>query len=528
MGSENSVPAARSCDKEPKQAAEKYEPGKSETNLPGTNIREPKSKRRKTIKLSADMSPPKTTMAAPSGRESNSVNSGALREGLNTQYSSDHVQERYNRPETRKKRGRNEKKYSKTETATRHSHRKKAGRPEAGPTTPLVKSVNKYGFGVWVPAIGSNSLTASHSAKEEIVNPLSLPEDDASDDVSVDHILNGAVADSGKEAARDAISQKHSGDNKKQEAVGDVVRADMEEGTVAMEDVVDTSFILERLKTYNGQESIERDIGTQDAGDRGNQSVFDQDVQMMDVDDSQASVTASGFGRDDANLQVNHHASPGLGPKEEAAAAEVSSLVAVDFNAERTIPGLLYWRAADKRTETGVHFFNMPFEDLREMTRLQALERARPQLSDELRSLLVSATTSSHSNPKEYALADARIKLQACRNALYGVRLRERMATMRMAAARATQQPRDLVAKLEVITDNARKELLKAQNAFEEDFRNVAVAKQALKNVTGKPVSDSHDTETEANALRREDMINKINGTIVEYEAQVKAQYGIS
>ncbi|KAI4938385.1 hypothetical protein J4E85_000825 [Alternaria conjuncta] len=520
MGSESSVPAARSFDKEPKQAAKKHEPDNSETILPGTNFGEPKPKRHKTIRA-------KTVIKSSTERIPTSVNSRAP-QGQSTQQIVDHLRDKHFQPQMREKGGRDGKKGSTTETPTRRSHRKKAGGQEAGPTTPMVKSVNKYGFEVWVPATGSNSLTASHSAKEESAEPLSLREDDISHDVSVEHTPDTAVADPGKEITGDAIPQGHAGDNRKHEPVSDVIRSGGEGDLVAMENVVDTSFILERLKTYDRRVSTKKDTDAHDAGDREKQPVSDQDVQMVDVDDSQASVTTSGFGHDDANLQVNHHASPGLIPEEEGIAAEINSPLAVDLTVGRTTPGPLYWRAADKRTETGVHFFNMPFEDLREMTRLQALERARPQSSDELRALLVSATTSSDSSPEECTLADARVRLQACRNALYGVRLRERMATMRMAAARATQQPRNLVAQLEVITEEARKELLAAQDGFDEDFRNVAVAKQALKNVTGKPVPDLQDPETEADALRREKMVDEINGAIAEYEAQVKAQHGIS
>jgi len=511
MGSESSVPSARSCDKEPKQAAKKREPGNSETNLPSTNFSEPKPKRHKTIKAN-------TVIKSPTERVPNQ----------GTQQTVDHLRDKHFQPQMREKGGRDGKKGSTTETPTRRSHRKMAGRQEAGSTTPMVKSVNKYGFEVWIPATGSNSLTASQSAKEETARPPSLQEDDISDDVSVEHTPDTAAADPDNDITGDAISQEHTGADKKHVAVSDIVKTRGEKDLVAMEDVVDTDFILERLKTYNRCQSTEMDTDGHNAGDRGKQPVTDQDVQMMDVDDSQASVTASGFGRDDKNLQVNHHASPGLLPEEDVVAAEINSLLVDNRGLRGATPGPLHWRAADKRTETGVHFFNMPFEDLREMTRLQALERTRPQSSDELRALLVYATTSSESGPEEYALAEARVKLQACRNALYGVRLRERMATMRMTAARATQQPRDSVAQLEVITEGARKELLAAQDAFDEDFRNVAVARQALKNVTGKPVPDLQDPETEADALRREKMVNEINGAIVEYEAQVKAQCGIS
>ncbi|KAI4683018.1 uncharacterized protein J4E84_006920 [Alternaria hordeiaustralica] len=505
----------RSYDKEPKQAAKKHEPDNSETNLPGTNFSEPKPKRHRTIMA-------KTVIKSPTERVPHSVNSRAP-QGQGTQQTVDHLRDKHFQPQMREKGGRNGKKDTTTETPTRRSHRKKAGRPEAGPTTPLVKSVNKYGFEVWVPATGSNNLTASHSAKKETAKPPSLQEDDISDEVSVEPASDAAVAGPRNETSGDAISQEHTGDDTRQSSVSDVVRGDVNEKTMPMEDVVDTNFILERLKTYNAQTPTDKDRGAQDAIDRDRQPVPEQDVQMMDVDDARVSVTTSGLGRDDTNLQVNHHAPPSLIPEKEFVAAKVDNPLQDDGDVGRTRPGPLYWRAADKRTETGVHFFNMPFEDLREMTRLQALERARPQSSDELRALLVSAATSSNSSPEEYTLADARVRLQACRNALYGVRLRERMATMRTAAARATQQPRDSVAQLEVITEEARKELLDAQDAFDEDFRNVAVAKQALKNVTGKPVPDLQDPETEADALRREKMVNEINGAIAEYEAQVKA-----
>ena len=520
MGSESSVPAARSYDKEPKQAAKKHEPGNSETNLPDTNFNEPKSKRQKTIQA-------KTVIESSTERVPHSVNSRAP-QGQGTQQTVDHLRDKHFQPQMSQKGGRNGKKDSTTETPTRRSHRKKAGRLDTGPTTPLVKSVNKYGFEVWVPATGSNSLTATQSTKEETAKPPSLQEDDISDDVTVEPASDAAVAGPRNETSGDAISQKHTGDDTRKKVVSDVVRGDVNEQMMAMEDVVDTKFILERLKTYNAQTPTYKDTGAQDASDQEEQPVPEQDVQMMDVDDARVSVTTSGLGRDDINLQINHHASPGLTPEKEVVAAKVDIPLRNDRDVGRTTPGYLYRRAADKRTETGVHFFNMPFEDLREMTRLQALERARPQSSDELRALMVSATTSSDSSPEEYTLADARVKLQACRNALYGVRLRERMATMRMAAARATQQPRDSVAQLEVITEEARKELLAAQDAFDEDFRNVAVAKQALKNVTGKPVPDFQDPETEADGLTREKMVNEINEAIAEYEAQVKAQYGIS
>ncbi|KAG9184952.1 hypothetical protein G6011_11782 [Alternaria panax] len=159
---------------------------------------------------------------------------------------------------------------------------------------------------------------------------------------------------------------------------------------------------------------------------------------------------------------------------------EVASPEKAKLSIETSTPGVLNWRAADKVTETGVHFFNMPVEDLREMTRFQAFEqtqRRQPQSSDELRALLVSAVTNNRSAPEEYALADARVKLQAGLIATYGIELKERMATMRMFAALATQQSRVVVDSLAVIVGEARKELATAQTALDGDIQDVAVAK---------------------------------------------------
>lgn len=138
------------------------------------------------------------------------------------------------------------------------------------------------------------------------------------------------------------------------------------------------------------------------------------------------------------------------------------------------------------------------------MMRHRAFDQAqkrRPQSSGELRALSISATTSEQASPEAYALANAKIQLQAGRIAMYGVQLRERMATVRMVAARATQQPCDLIDELASIADETRKDLANAQKAPEQDFFDVAIAKQALKNLTSEPVSDTCDLATKVDAL---------------------------
>jgi hypothetical protein len=100
------------------------------------------------------------------------------------------------------------------------------------------------------------------------------------------------------------------------------------------------------------------------------------------------------------------------------------------------------------------------------------------------------------------------------------------MAMLRMFSARATQQPRELVDQLELVANEARVELAAAERALDEDIQDVNIAKQALKRVTGVPVSEPRDLAMEGEALQRNNMINEINTAIAGYEAQAEVRGG--
>lgn len=126
--------------------------------------------------------------------------------------------------------------------------------------------------------------------------------------------------------------------------------------------------------------------------------------------------------------------------------------------ASRPTFGTFNWRAADRFRETGVYSFNTSFENLREMAQAHVsglAKKQRPQSAQDLRELFASALTESNSLLEENAVADARLKLQATQNAAYGIRLKERMTTLRLYIARASRQPSGVISELAVLVRKA-------------------------------------------------------------------------
>jgi hypothetical protein len=527
-GHKGSVLTTTSHDEETNRAAKKHEANKIATNVVETNTIQRKSNRNKTIKPSAAMSPPEIPLTTPPKGASISKRPGELRQSEKVHNPIIEPRDKDQGFKMPKANGRKVEKDSTTEATPRRSQRQTVARPVIDPAPPLIRGVNKYGFNIWVPVIGTADVATSRNTEPATAEPRSATEADSSDDVSVDHIPDSVVDGQSHETLTIDALNEDTRDDEKDEVVGQTIKDDLRKNMGATTDTVDNSSIGKCSGTVNDPVQAEQDANPQDAnpqvaGDQEKQPVLYQDVEMVDVVDAENSITDPSSSSINTAARVNRPSSPGSASRSEVVAAQPDSPLNADLNVKRPTPGLLCWRAAERMTATGVHFFNIPVEDLREMTRLQALERARPQSLEELRALFVSATTSSQSAPEEYTLADARVKLQAGRNAMYGVHLRERMATMRMAAARATQQPSTLIEQLEAITTEARKELDAAQKALYEDFLNFGVAKQNLKNVTGKPVEEPRDVVAEEEASRRDKMIKEINTAIAEYEERVVA-----
>jgi hypothetical protein len=154
------------------------------------------------------------------------------------------------------------------------------------------------------------------------------------------------------------------------------------------------------------------------------------------------------------------------------------------------------------------------------MILLQALEQSQkrqPQSTNKIRALFVSAVTDEQTAPESYTFEHARVKLQAGRNAVYGIQLKERMATMRMFAAHAKQEPREVIDGLTAVVYEAREELAAAQKALGGDIETLAIVKQELKNIIGVSVSEPYNPAIEEDALRRYNMISEINAAIVKY-----------
>jgi hypothetical protein len=222
----------------------------------------------------------------------------------------------------------------------------------------------------------------------------------------------------------------------------------------------------------------------------------------------------------EAQRITSYHTSPVSMRGEESDSTEAVRPTTADNSEEPQTPDPLTWRPAHGVAATGVHFFNMPFDDLRKMILLQALEQSQkrqPQSTNKIRALFVSAVTDEQTAPESYTFEHARVKLQAGRNAVYGIQLKERMATMRMFAAHAKQEPREVIDGLTAVVYEAREELAAAQKALGGDIETLAIVKQELKNIIGVSVSEPYNPAIEEDALRRYNMISEINAAIVKY-----------
>ncbi|CAN9200845.1 unnamed protein product [Alternaria alternata] len=190
----------------------------------------------------------------------------------------------------------------------------------------------------------------------------------------------------------------------------------------------------------------------------------------------------------EAQRITSYHTSPVSMRGKESDSTDTVGPTTADTSQEPQTPDPLIWRSAHGVTATGVHFFNMPFDDLRKMILLQALEQSQkrqPQSSNKIRALFVSTVTDEQTAPVSYAFDHARVKLQASRTAVYGIQLKERMATMRMFAARAMQKSREVVDRLTAVVYEAREELAAAQKALDGDIEIFAIVEQELKNIIG-------------------------------------------
>jgi hypothetical protein len=222
----------------------------------------------------------------------------------------------------------------------------------------------------------------------------------------------------------------------------------------------------------------------------------------------------------DAQRITSYRTSPVSVRGEESNSTESVGSTTVDTSEEPQTPDPLTWCPAHGVTATGVHFLNMPFDDLRKVLLLQALEQSQkrqPQSSNKIRALFVSTVTDEQTAPESYTFEHARVKLQAGRNAVYGIQLKERMATMRMFAARAMQKSREVVDELTTVVYEAREELAAAQKALDGGIEIFAIVEQELKNIIGVSVSEPDNPAIEEDALRRYNMINEINAAIVKY-----------
>ena len=217
---------------------------------------------------------------------------------------------------------------------------------------------------------------------------------------------------------------------------------------------------------------------------------------------------------------TSYHTSPVSMRGEENDSTEAVGPTTADTNEEPQTPDPLTWRPAHGVTSTGVHFFNMPFDDLRKMILLQALEQSQkrqPQSTNKIRALFVSAVTDEQTAPESYTFEHARVKLQARRNEVYGIQLKERMVTLRMFAVNAMQEPREVVDGLTAAVHEAREELAAARKALDEDLAIYAIVKQELKNIIGVFVSEPDNPVIKEDALRRYSIISEINAAIVKY-----------
>ncbi|CAN9234279.1 unnamed protein product [Alternaria alternata] len=289
------------------------------------------------------------------------------------------------------------------------------------------------------------------------------------------------------------------------------------EADISGDNVLDSS-IAEDCRSSGGNDTLVK-ISPDDTCERNNGSSIEPGILKKEhvIPDHAASPNPMAS---EQQRITSYHTSPVSVRGEETDSTEAVGMATSDTSEEPLTPDPLNWRPAHGVTATGVHFFNMPSEDLRKMLSVQALEQSQkrhPQSSNKIRALFVSAVTDEETAPERYTFEHARVKLQAGRNAAYGIQLKERMATMRMFAAHAMHKPREVVDGLTAAVQEAREELAAAQKALDGDIEIFAILKQELENIVGDSVSEPDNSAIGEDALRRYNMISEINDAIVKY-----------
>jgi hypothetical protein len=375
----------------------------------------------------------------------------------------------------------------------RRSQHKKVATPEDLPATEVTES------------LGGTKVTS----KPHFASGASLASDACIDDTPGasafgphDKIIEGSVL--GKRSRSDIDDRLE-----KQDVCGE---ADMLEDTVLDSSIAEDS-------GSSGRNDILEETSQDETCAHNNGSSVEPSILMKEhviLDHA----TALNPMASEAQRITSYHTSPVSMRGEESDSTEGVGSTTVDTSEEPQTPDPLIWRPAHGVTATGVHFFNMPFEDLRKMILLQALEQSQkrqPQSSNNIRALFVSTVTDEQKAPESYTFEHARAKLQAGRNAVYRIQLKERMATMRMFAAHAMQEPHEVVDGLTAAVYEAREALAAARKTLDGDIEIFAIVKQELKNIIGVSVSEPDNPAIEEDAWRRYNMISEINAAIVKY-----------
>ena len=289
------------------------------------------------------------------------------------------------------------------------------------------------------------------------------------------------------------------------------------EADISGDNVLDSS-IAEDCRSSGGNDTLVN-ISPDDTCERNNGSSIEPGILKKEHVIPDHGTSPNPMASEQQRI-TSYHTSPVSVRGEETNSTEAVGMATSDTSEEPLTPDPLNWRPVHGVTATGVHFFNMPSEDLRKMLSVQALEQSQkrhPQSSNKIRALFVSAVTDEETAPESYTFEHARVKLQAGRNAVYGIQLKERMATMRMFAAHAMHKPREVVDGLTAAVQEAREELATAQKALDGDIEISAIVKQELENIVGDSVSEPDNSAIEEDALRRYNMISEINAAIVKY-----------
>ncbi|CAN9215524.1 unnamed protein product [Alternaria alternata] len=271
------------------------------------------------------------------------------------------------------------------------------------------------------------------------------------------------------------------------------------EADISGDNVLDSS-IAEDCRSSGGNDTLVK-ISPDDTCERNNGSSIEPGILKKEHVIPDHATSPNPMASEQQRI-TSYHTSPVSVRGEETDSTEAVGMATSDTSEEPLTPDPLNWRPAHG------------------MLSVQALEQSQkrhPQSSNKIRALFVSAVTDEETAPERYTFEHARVKLQAGRNAAYGIQLKERMATMRMLAAHAMHKPREVVDGLTAAVQEAREELAAAQKALDGDIEIFAILKQELENIVGDSVSEPDNSAIGEDALRRYNMISEINDAIVKY-----------